>query len=46
MTGKLASGSGTSETFPAGRPTAIDDGATVLGGHAGQKAELADTTLL
>jgi hypothetical protein len=46
MTGKLASGSGTSETFPAGRPTAIDDRTPAFRGHTGQKAELADTTLL
>jgi hypothetical protein len=34
------------KTFPPGRPAAIDDRAAVLRGHAGQKAELADTTLL
>jgi hypothetical protein len=38
--------SGSGETFPASRATAIDDRPTVLRGHAGEKAELADTTLL
>jgi hypothetical protein len=46
MTGKLARRPGTGQTFPASRPTAIDDGASVLGRHAGQETELADTTLL
>jgi hypothetical protein len=46
MAGELARGPCTGETFPACRPAAIDDRATVLRGHAGQKAELADTTLL
>jgi hypothetical protein len=44
--GKLARGPIARETFPAGRPTAIDDRTSVFGGHAGQKTELADTTLL
>jgi len=46
MAGELASGSRSSQTFPARRPAAIDDGAAVLGRHAGQETELADTTLL
>jgi hypothetical protein len=46
VTGELARSSRTGQTFPAGRPTAIDDRATVLRGHAGQETELADTTLL
>jgi len=46
MTGELAGGPRTGKTFPARRPTAIDDGAAVLRGHAGQEAELTDTTLL
>ena len=46
VAGELAGGSGTGETFPARRPAAIDDGAAVLGRHAGQETELADTTLL
>jgi hypothetical protein len=46
VAGELAGCSVASQTFPARCPTAIDDGATVLRGHAGQEAELADTTLL
>ena len=46
VAGELAGCSRTGQTFPASRPTAIDDGAAVLRGHAGQEAELADTTLL
>jgi hypothetical protein len=46
VTGKLAGGSGASETFPASRPAAVDDGTTVLGRHASQETELAHTTLL
>lgn len=46
MTGELAFGSRAGQTFAARCPTAIDDRATALGGHAGQEAELADTTLL
>jgi hypothetical protein len=46
MAGELAGGSGTGQTLPACCPTAIDDGAAVLRGHAGQEAELTDTTLL
>ena len=43
---KLPGRSGTRETLPACRPAPIDDGASVLRGHAGQEAELTDTTLL
>jgi hypothetical protein len=46
VTGELARGPGARETFPACRPAAIDDRASVLGSHAGQKAKLTDTTLL
>jgi len=46
VAGKLAGCSIARETLPACRPTAIDDGASVLRGHAGQEAELTDTTLL
>jgi len=35
VTRKLARGSGASQTFPARRPTTIDDRATILRGHAG-----------
>jgi hypothetical protein len=46
VAGELAGGSIAGKTFPASGPAAIDDRAAVLRGHAGQKAELADTTLL
>jgi hypothetical protein len=46
MTGELAGRAVARETFPACCPAAIDDRAAVLRGHAGEKAELADTTLL
>jgi hypothetical protein len=46
VAGELAGGSVASQTFPARRAPTIDNGAAVLRGHAGQKAELADTTLL
>jgi hypothetical protein len=46
VAGELAGGSGSGETFPASGTAAIDDGAAILRGHTGQKAELADTTLL
>ena len=46
VAGELAGGSGTGKTFAASRPAPVDDGATVLRGHAGQKTELADATLL
>jgi len=43
---KLAFGPGASETFPASATAAGQDGTTTLGAGAGQKTELADTTLL
>jgi len=43
---KLAFGPGASETFPASATAAGQDGTTALGAGAGQKTELADTTLL
>ncbi len=46
VAGKLAGCSIARETLPARRPTAIDNGAAVLRGHASQEAELTDTTLL
>jgi len=46
VAGELAGRSGSGKTLPAGGTATIDDGAAVLGGHAGQKTELADTTLL
>ena len=46
MLGELAGGPVADQALAAGPAAAIDDGATVLGGHAGQKAELARTTLL
>jgi hypothetical protein len=46
VAGELAGGSGTGETFSACGPAAIDDRAAILRGHAGQEAELANTTFL
>jgi hypothetical protein len=46
VTGKLAGGSGTGETFAARSAAAIDNGAAILRGHAREKAELADAALL
>lgn len=46
MAGELAGGAGAGEAFAAGGAAAIDDGATILGGHAGEEAELADAALL
>jgi hypothetical protein len=46
MLGKLPLRPGTGQTFAAGPAAAIDDRATVLRGHPGQKSELAHTTLL
>ena len=46
VAGELAGCSVPGETLAASCPTAIDDRATILGGHAGQKSELADTTFL
>jgi hypothetical protein len=44
--GKLPARSGAGKAFPASGTAAIDDRATILRGHAGEKAELTDTTLL
>ena len=46
MADELAFGPRTGQTDTALRPTAGNAGATALGSHAGQKTELADTTLL
>ena len=46
VAGELAGRSVSGETFPAFRAAAIDDGAAILGRHASQETELADTTLL
>jgi hypothetical protein len=46
MAGEFPGSSIAGQTFPARGATAIDDRTAVLRGHAGQEAELADTTLL
>jgi len=46
VAGELAGRSGSRETFPPGGAASIDDGAAILGRHAGQKSELADATFL
>ncbi len=46
MLGKLPLGPIAGKTFAAGPAAAADDGTTILGGHTGQKSELAHTTLL
>jgi hypothetical protein len=43
---ELAGGTIPDETLPARGAAAIDDRAAILRGHAGEKAKLADTTLL
>ncbi len=43
---ELALRTGPGETDPALGPSARDDRAAAFGGHASQKTELADTTLL
>jgi hypothetical protein len=46
MPRELPRGTGAGETLPPGGAAAVDDRTAVLRGHAGQKAELADATLL
>jgi hypothetical protein len=44
--GELALGPGADEALAASPAAAIDDGTTILRGHAGQKSKLAHATLL